>query len=287
MSSSRSALYFQPFHDLARHRWSADLTVDYASMIEYNRLTTADYVLDAELLRATLKLGRDLGPRAFALLDVSAGGAYAGFLDGFLDWYHGTLGFRVTEREKRPRNQFLYIVTPPSGVTTMRSPADLYLTDTRLGLGIHYGTLGQSVLTLTLPTSTRPDGYGRGVPAVGLLNTLRTPVDQRLVYEASFGVGFTSRHGVFRDYEREVFVVGTSGMRLHLWGRQSIYGNLFYHSPYYHDTTLPSLDRRDLSLDFGWIMGRAGGKEWRIGLTEDLEPGGPAVDLAFRLGRKF
>jgi hypothetical protein len=287
MSSSRSALYFQPLHDPAPHRWSADLTLDYASMIEYNRLTTADYVLDAELLRATLKLGRDLGSRAFALLDVSAGGAYAGFLDGFLDWYHGTLGLRVSEREKRPRNQFLYTVTPPSGVTTTRSPADLYLNDTRLGLGIRYGTIGQSVLTVTLPTSTRPDGYGRGVPAVGLLNTLRTPVDQRLVYEGSFGVGFTSRHGAFSDYEREVFVVGTSGMRFRLWGRQSIYGNLFYHSPYYHDTTLPSLDLRDLSLDFGWIVGGAGRKEWRIGLTEDLEPGGPGVDLVFRLGRRF
>ena len=44
------------------------------------------------------------------------------------------------------------------------------------------------------------------------------------------------------------------------WGHQSLYGNLFYHSPYYHETTLPALDRRELSLDFGWILDDEGGE---------------------------
>ena len=79
----------------------------------------------------------------------------------------------------------------------------------------------------------------------------------------------------------------SSGLRYRLWGNQSLYGNLFYHSPYYHDTTLPALDRRELSLDFGWMLQTRGGGEWRVGMTEDLEPGGPAVDLVFRLGRTF
>jgi hypothetical protein len=66
-----------------------------------------------------------------------------------------------------------------------------------------------------------------------------------------------------------------------------VYANLFYHSPYYRNTTLPALDRRELSLDFGWILRARQGSEWRLGLTEDLEPGGPGVDLVIRLGRKF
>jgi hypothetical protein len=66
-----------------------------------------------------------------------------------------------------------------------------------------------------------------------------------------------------------------------------LYANLFYHSPYYQNTTLPALDGRDLSLDFGWILAERGGSEWRVGLTEDLEPGGPGVDLVLRLGRSF
>ena len=47
---------------------------------------------------------------------------------------------------------------------------------------------------------------------------------------------------------------------------------------------MPPLDRRELSLDFGWILATRAGREWRLGLTEDLEPGGPGVDLVFRLG---
>ncbi|HET6837126.1 MAG TPA: DUF3187 family protein, partial [Gemmatimonadales bacterium] len=100
MSSSRSGLYFQPYLDPLPGRWVADFAVDYASVIEYNRLPPADYVLDSELLRITFGLRRDLGSRSFVTLGAGLGGAYAGFLDGFLDWYHGALGIEVTERER-------------------------------------------------------------------------------------------------------------------------------------------------------------------------------------------
>jgi hypothetical protein len=287
MSSSRSGLYFQPFREPVPGRWTAELAVDYASLIEYNRLTTADYVLDSEILRSSLELGRDFSPRMFATLTVSLGGAYAGFMDGFLDWYHGALGIKVSERDHRPRDQFLYAIRPPSGPTLVRSPDRLFLNDLRLGLGLRYGRAIQSVLSLTLPTSTGPSGYGRGILSLGLLNTFQARLNHRLLFEGSFGAGFTPTHGDLREYQRELFATVSSGMRLRLWGRQSIYGNLFYHSPYYHETTLPGLDLRELSLDFGWILGSERGSEWRLGLTEDLEPGGPGVDLVIRLGRKF
>jgi hypothetical protein len=285
MSSSRSGLYFQPFREPAPGRWQTTIALDYASIIEYNRLTQADYVLDSERLRATLGLSRDLGPRSFLAVTAAVGGAYAGFLDGFLDWYHGALGIKVEEREKRPQDRFLYTVTLPDGNSVSRSRSNLFIEDLRIGLGIRSSEMLQSVLTLTLPTSTGPEGYGRGVPSFGVLNTLRSHLDPRLLYEGSLGVGFTPSHGRLAEGQREVFLAATSGLRFRVWGRQSLYGNLFYHSPYYHGTTLPALDRRELSLDFGWILQTHGGGEWRVGLTEDLEPGGPGVDLVFRLGR--
>jgi hypothetical protein len=287
MSSSRSGLYVQPFRDPAPGRWTAEIAFDYASTIEYNRLTTADYVLDSEIMRTSLELGRDLTQQMFATFTVSLGGAYGGFMDGFLDWYHGLLGIKVSERDHRPENQFLYTITPPSGPTLIRSPAGLFLNDLRAGLGIRYGGTMQSMVSLTLPTSTAPAGYGRGVLSLGLLNTIQARLNHRLVFEGSLGAGFTPSHGDLQEYQREFFATASSGLRLRLWGRQSIYGNVFYHSPYYHDTTLPALDLRELSFDFGWIIGGQRGSEWRLGLTEDLEPAGPGVDLVIRLGRKF
>jgi hypothetical protein len=287
VSVSRSALYFQPYRAPAPGRWTAQMALDYASIVEYNRLATADYVLDSEVLRLGLELGRDLGSRTFVTLNASVGGAYAGFLDGFLDWYHHALGIKMQERERRPEDQFLYTLTLPSGVALQGAANDLFLNDLRLGFGLRYNPAFQSLFTLTLPTATGPAGYGRGVVAVGLLNTWLAHLDTRLVYEGSLGGGFTPSHGTLQENQRELFLTASSGLRFRIFGAQSVYANLFYHSPYYHDTTLPALDLRDLSLDFGWIMSRGGKDEWRLGLTEDLEPAGPGVDLVVRLGRQF
>jgi hypothetical protein len=287
MAGSRSGLYFQPYREPLPGRWTTGLSVDYASVIEYNRLTQADYVLDSELLRVGLSLSRDLGRRSFLLLNARLGGAYAGFMDGFLDWYHRSLGLRVLERERRPRDEFLYTVTLPDGSTASRAGRDLFLDDMRIGLGVRSGSALQTVFSLTIPTSTGPGGYGRGVPSISVLNTVRSRLRSDLVYEGSVGLGLTPAHGSLSENQREAFVALTSGLRFRVWKQQAVYANLFYHSPYYHDTSLPALDRRELSLDFGWILQTGQGGEWRLGLTEDLEPGGPGVDLIFRLGHTF
>jgi hypothetical protein len=287
VASSRSGLYFQPFREPEPGRWRHAIALDYGSVIEYNRLDQADYILDSEILRLSFAASRDIGRRTFLALSVAVDGAYAGFLDGFLDWYHSKLGIRLSEREQRPQNRFLYSITLPDGRTVTRSKRDLFLGDIRAGLGIRVSSQLQTVLSVTLPTSTGPEGYGRGVPSVALLNTVRAHLTPRLVYEGSVGVGMTPTHGTLADLQNRAMLAVSSGFRQGIWKRQSLFANLFYHSPYYHDTTLPALDRRDLALDFGWTLQTRGGGEWRVGLTEDLEPGGPGVDLLFRVGRTF
>lgn len=286
VAASRSGLAFQPYRD-ARAGWSFDAGLDYASTIEDNRVSSAAYLLDTELLRLRFGVSRDLGRRVFALAEGELGGAYGGFLDGFLEWYHRTLGIDIPERERRPRDDFLYTVLLPDGLRANRRPSNLFLGDVRLGLGVRVFPVLQSVLALTLPTSTGPVGYGREVVSVNLLNTVRAPINPRLVYEGSLSAGYTPSHGRLSEAQEELLAAASSGLRFRFWGRQSLYANLFYHSPYYEGTTLPSLDRRELSLDFGWILGSRGGAEWRVGMTEDLEPGGPAIDLIFRMGAGF
>ena len=287
VATSRSGVYFQPYRTPAPGKWTASIALDYASTIEVNKLPVARYTLDSEILRLRLGLGRDIGRRAFVLAAAEVGGAYGGFLDGFLSWYHGTLGFNLPERGRRPTNQFLYEIVLPDGTTRLRSPSDLFLGDLRFGVGYRLGRSLQTVVSATLPTSTAPDGYGRGVVSVNLLNTVHVQPARRLVLEGGLGFGYAARHGDLEGVQRETFVSASGGGRYRFWGRQSLFANLFYHSPYYRDTTLPSLDRRELSLDFGWLLATRGGGDWRIGMTEDLEPGGPGIDLIFRLGRDF
>ncbi len=287
VASSRSGLYFQPFRDPAPGRWTSVVALDYASVIEYNRQDQADYVLDSEILRLSVGATRHLSRRAFLELSAGVGGAYAGFLDGFLDWYHGALGIRVGERDSRPQDRFLYSINLPDGRSISRNRRDLFLGDVSVGLGFRFNPSIQTLFSLTLPSSTGPAGYGKGVPSFALLNTLRVPVTPRIIYEGSLGIGATPTHGPMSDLQHTTFLALSSGVRHRIWGSQALYAQVFYHSPYYHKTSLPALDRRELSLDFGWILttGRSG--EWRMGLTEDLEPGGPGVDLVFRVGRTF
>ncbi|MFL5495252.1 MAG: DUF3187 family protein [Gemmatimonadales bacterium] len=287
VAASRSGVYFQPYRDPRPGRWTASLSLDYANTIEYNQLPAASYVLDSEVLRLRLRAARDLDRRAFLQLDADVGGAYDGFLDGFLDWYHRLLGIEIVERKKRPRDAFLYEIALPGKSTIERRRSDLFLGDVRAGLGIRLTPKLQTLLSITLPTTTGPAGYGRGVPSASFLGSLRLALDPRVVYEGSLGLGYTPTHGALASVERTVFVAGSSGLRYRFWGRQSLYANLFLHSPYYRGTTLPSLDRRDMALDFGWLLATRRGPEWRIGMTEDPEPGGPGVDLTFRLGAAF
>ena len=284
-AESRTPLYFQPYVD-PDPGWHGGLSLDYGSMIELNQRTLADtiYVLDAEVMRLNAFVRRDLGTHGYLSAETYLGGAYDGFLDGFLNWYHGLLGISIPERVNGPRNQFRYaraFTGPPLAELPRKG---FYLGDLRVGGGYRFGRHFQSQLTLTLPTNGSGDGYAKGVVSLGLLNTLRMPFAGRWTYEGSAGLGYAPGHGPIENYQRTGFWLLTSGMRYRFWGRGSLFANLFYHSPYYHDTGASSLDNHDLTLDFGGILRTSKGTEFRIGMTEDLSPSGPAIDLDFRFG---
>ena len=284
MATSRSGIAFEPYRDARPRGWVVDFAVDYGSAIEYNQRNDAEYILDAELSRLDVSARHDLGARSFLLVDASARGAYAGFMDGFLDWYHHLLGITLRERQLRPRNEFLYRVAPAGMTPIERAPDRLFLGDIRVGGGWRYSRHLQGVMAITLPTATGAPGYGRGTISASLLHTLRAPLSRRLTYEGGLGVGYTPTHGTLAPLQRQFFAEASSGLRSRLWGRQALYANLLYHTPYYHGTGLAALDRYDLALDFGWLLATCRGPEWRFGLTEDPKPSGPGIDLIVRLG---
>ena len=286
VAESRSGLYFQPTVPTGQG-WRVAVGLDYGSMVELGlRYSLADtsYLLDAETLRLNLSLSRNLGPRSFVLAEVWGGGSYGGFLDGFLNWYHGLFGINFPERELRPKGEFAYRYKFADNRVVNFRAQSAYLGDLRLGLGRRVGRDVQSVLSVTLPTHTGGAGFGRGVPSLSLLNTARAQVTPRLVLEGSGNIGWTPRHGALSDVQEELFVLGTAGFRWRTIGPVWSFANLYLHSPYYSGTQAGQLDNWDLTVDFGGIIRSAGGREFRFGVTEDLRPGGPAIDTNFRLG---
>lgn len=285
-AESRTGLYFQPFIEPNRS-WHFALSTEYGSMAELGfRLFATDttWLLDAEAYRVSVEASRALSRRLFLVLEGGVGGVYAGGIDGFVNGFHDLFGIPFPERETRGKNNFGYRYVSADGHTIRRKAAPFYLTDLRVGIGTHFSHRLQSVLALTLPTNTAGEGYGRKTVSVSLLNTFRVPVTSRLFYEGSLDFGFTPRQGDLSDVERTTFVAATSGFDWRFGRRVSAFANLFLHSSYYHDTGVSGLDDADLTLDFGWALRTGGGSQWRIGMTEDLFPAGPAVDLNFRIG---
>ncbi len=287
-AASRSALLLLPYQPARTGGWRTSVQFDYGNAIDYEiKASSGDaYLLDAELMHTRVQLTRDVRPNVWVGASAGVRGSYAGFADGFFVWYHKLISFEQPEREARPKNTFGYQLDLPDR-SLVRESSGLFLDDVRLMAGVRHTPWLQSAVTLTLPTGTGPAGYGRGVPGTGYIASWRVRPVKPLLLEGTLGAGWTPRHGDLGPYQRTTFATGSTGLRLNLWGGQSIYGYFFYHSPYYEGTGFRSLDRRELTGDFGWIMRSKRGGEWRFGLGEDLAPGDAGIDLILKVGRSW
>lgn len=286
MVQRRSGLATLPWVEEGK-RWRVTWLTDYANTIEYTDLPAIQYVQDAELMRLELTVTRSLGSRAFLLVSESLQGAYDGFLDGFLDWYHDFTGLHVDARKFRPKNEFGYRIERAGNAPVEYSSSSGFLGDLRIGAGMRHSKHWMTALSFTLPISTGPVGFRRSVPTINATTTLRSDFGRRFTYEGTLSAGYTRAHGDFKDLQQTTFLMVTQGLRGRVSGPLHLYANLIYHSALYHDTGTKALDSRELTIDTGGFLKFKRGPEWILGLTEDLEPSGPAIDVAFRFGARW
>jgi hypothetical protein len=286
----RSGLFAAPYR--APHDgWLTSLSLTYASVIENEH--TPDYsgparfLTDAEVQRTEITVSRDVSATTFLEVQLGVHGAYNGFADRAIDWFHERFGVVYQGRDGRPLNTYGDTLRLPDVGVVTRSKTHASLGDLRLNVGRRHGRHVQSIFSVTLPTSTGPEGYGRRVVSLNTVHTLNVRLLKRFTLEGSAGIGYTPKHGKLARYERELFASGSAGVLWRCWGAQSLYLNAFYHSPYYRGTTFGGLDNYELSLDFGWMRRSARGHEWRAGFTEDPRREDPAVDLVLMFGASW
>lgn len=281
--AERSGVYFQPYVDRGRP-WQVRLQLDYGNAIELSDRPNASFLLDGELLRLDATVLRNFGA-GFAGVSVGVNAASDGFLDGFLDWYHDVTGLKVVARGLRPRNQFAYSLTLPNGDSLGWGKRSAFLGDVRLVGGRRLGPHWQASVAVTLPTG--PDGFGRRVVSGAAEVTGRYRLDHRWTTEFAVGGGVTPTTGPLTDYQRTTFAGANLGFRYRFVKQQAMFVNLFWQSPNYRGVGLRSMDQRELTLDYGFLLKARKGPEWFLGMTEDLEPRGPAIDLSFRIGARW
>lgn len=287
--TSRSALHFQPYEAPAPS-WRATAQFDWSSAVEYHLGSSPSerrWIMDAEVLRLDVTMVKDYGSGNFVLLGAGMARVQDGLLDAFFDWFHDLTGFPHGPRKLRPRNEFAYEAVLDGTPHEWDAPG-LMLTDLKVGVGVRNTPGVQTVIFATLPTTTHPDGYGRGTISANGIITARRPLSDRLSYEGSVGVGWTPRRGDLAEYQKTLFISASSGLRFRFWGAQAMFFNAFWQTANYRDTGLPPLDKAELTGDMGFLL-RPGrhAPELILALTEDLLPSGPAIDAAFRIGLRW
>ncbi len=118
-------MLFAPPLMMPRGDWGLTLNLDYASSIELYSQGQRAMTLDAELARVQVWLTRRIDERWFVFGQFQIQGAYPGFMDSFIDWYHSLLGVRYAARELRPPNKFDYDVLYGKGQNLRYRPVDL------------------------------------------------------------------------------------------------------------------------------------------------------------------
>lgn len=286
LASARSPLYFQP-RVPARSGTRVTVAFDYASLYELSYGPVAgDYVQDLELSTFHFAATQDLSPTTFVSADLPMATAWKGGIDGFLSWWHGVLGITIPERALRPEHRFDYRLSLPNGATIVHDPAT-YVGDLRVGAGWRFSPGGQVTGTVTFPTATA-DGYGRDVVSFGAVLTGTADLDPRLRVEGNLGLGFAPRtQSGLRSYQRTTFGSVGGGFRWRFYRQASMFGTLWWHSPYYGRTGIRALDGNEFTFDFGWIFRTPGAGEWRVGMSEDPLPSGPGVDAVFKASRSW
>lgn len=287
LASSRSGLGVQPYVDYSPFGDRIGVAVEYGNAIDYDLPdgVPAVYLLDAELMRTSVSYTRDLGPGRFLLAQVGVVGRYDGFADGFFAWYHDLIGYRQPEREARPMNSFAGEINLPDGTQVTLERQAVALGDLQAMLGFRHSLTQQTTLGVALPSGLGGNGIGRRTIALSAIHAVRLEPAPGITLESSLGAGLAPRQGRLAAWQRVFGMSGSAGLRIRLWGGQSIYGYLFGHTAYYRDTGLLSLDRAELTGDFGWISRDRRGGEWRVGFSEDLEPGDPGIDLILKISR--
>ena len=286
---SRSALYGQPFIS-PRHGWGVRLVTDYYNAVEVSQSAGSaprQSTFDAEVLQADLWLTRDVSRRIFVLANVPVRGGYSGFLDGFLIWYHHFINLPVPARDELPRNTFRWSVALPD-TTVERARPGTFVGDARAGMGVRLGR-AQVIGTVTLPTATLgSDGWTRHVVGGSLALVADLVRTSRVVVDANGSIGLTPTNGRLARYQRSAFVAGMVTGRWRFIGQQALFFGVWTQSSNWKGTGFDAVDDVEAVMDYGFLLHL--NRRWpelQLGMTEDLIPRGPAMDVGFTVGLRW
>lgn len=247
------------------------------------------FLIDLESSVLEIGLSKTFGGRAEISLSVPFISYNGGFLDGFLDKYHGTFGLPDYGRGQRPKNDFLFEVRK-GGKTLIKGQAGgLSVGDIRLGLK-HAVLTGDPLASLygflELPTGGPEEGYGNGEPDAGLAVLFDKSLGPDLTVYVNAGAVSPGDIRAEEEIGTRDFLFGSISFGWAYSERTSFHLEGRAQGSPYGSTGVREVDAASLALDLGLRHLTEGGSALEVSFSEDLNTAG-APDFTASLAYGF
>lgn len=227
--------------------------------------------LDMELTELTIRFQRRLAGLFEAGFEVPFYRPAAGFLDGFLEWYHDALGFPDYGRSERPENDFLFEIARHDALVVRGVNGRTGIGDVRLWFKRALRKAHPAVsiaASIELPTGQADTGYGSG----GYDGTVALLADGRIgdavmVY-LNAGVVFPGDLRARQEVELRTAAYGGVGIEGVLGPRWSLVVQAWVQGSPYPETQIRQIDSPAVLFAFG-ARYRGARSTLDVSLTED------------------
>ncbi|MBX7149871.1 DUF3187 family protein [bacterium] len=274
----------------AKKNVDVSLSTNFTNMFEQNLPPTGYGIdLDMELVRNAIKVKYGLTNKLELGAEIPFIGFFGGFLDSFIQNYHNAFGFPNAGRNTVPNGRFSYRVNK-NGSSVYNVNKTLFgLGDIVLSSKLHLIDEGKRRFgiafkgLLKLPTGSISHGTGSGYPDVGV-SILAQKSYKRLTSYSQMGVVILGGHRELKEITRAGSLFFNQGFEINVTKHCSWVTQLDGQTSYYGYTGLKELSGMSLNLVNGlegsWDLKHKIKKiNYRVSLSEDLIPSGPAVDF--------
>jgi hypothetical protein len=248
--------------------------------------------MDLETLTVQFRLKKRFGSRLELGLDLPFLSFNSGFMDGFLNWYHGAFGLPDYGRSRAPANRFTYTINKGGRTVVEGQPGQLGLGDIRLSGkyalldSSHF--LALSLKTdLELPTGDPEKGYGSGGLDWGLALLFEKAIAPCLSAFANVGVVFPGPWKAMQDIDLNTYYHGGLGLEWSITKTMTALTQAWIQTSPLPQTGISSLDRPA-------VLWAIGGRYHftktflELSFTEDPNTAGaPDFSIQLNLKRKF
>ncbi|MDD2672287.1 MAG: DUF3187 family protein [Syntrophales bacterium] len=273
--------------------------------LEFSAVLASNYILDenhresllidGETHSFALGVRRGLGQDTEAGIDIPYVSQTGGFLDGVIDTWHHTFGFREGGRNLAPKNRLLYRYVRDGGERLKLDSCSGGIGDVRLqgARQLYRGGNGSAALraSLKLPTGDSGSLIGSGSTDLAVWVTADRPFDSRYGRWSIYGAGggMAMKGGsVLAEQQRNTAVFGTLGGGWKPGERLVLKIQADAHTPFYRDSELKELESPGIQLVLGGTVALTRETTLDIAVSEDiLVKSSPDVVFNFILKTRF